>query len=683
MALPLHDSRAPHLVVCSCERSFTPDLAALAAGAGLPESRVTSCHNLCGSDRTVLSELAQTGSTMLLACRQEEATLRTILADAGHQGEQTYFDIRNAAGWSSEGGMAGPKMAALAAASRLESPALPFITLESQGVALIYGSDATAIEVASRLAETLDVTVILRNPKDVTPPRKRDFPIAKGRIRQAQGALGQFELVVDDFALAAASSRASLAFGNPRDQAKSNCDIIIDVTGDRPLFSADDLRDGYLRADPRDPLAIERLVSRATELVGTFDKPKYVTYDASLCAHSRSNITGCTRCLEICPTGAITPAGDHVAIDPAICAGCGGCASVCPTGAAAYALPSTDYLLRKTRVMLKAYHEAGGQNAVLLVHDAEHGEPLIDALARFGEGLPARVIPLAVNEVTQIDLAEIAGAFAYGAAGIAVLTRARPKHDTTSLVRLGETMAALLPALGHQPEAFSVIAADDPDALRAQLMAMAATGTATRASFLPLGGKRQLTMLALREWHGVASQQPAIVPLAKGAGFGKVEIREADCTLCLSCVSACPVDALTANPDRPELRFQEDLCVQCGLCQATCPESVITLTPQLDFSRINASPIALKQEEPYPCDKCGKLFGTLSTIEKIKGKLAGKHWMFSGPNADRLKLIGYCDDCRIEAATLQGFDPYAGPERPRVRTTEDYFRNNPEDSELN
>ncbi len=32
---------------------------------------------------------------------------------------------------------------------------------------------------------------------------------------------------------------------------------------------------------------------------------------------------------------------------------------------------------------------------------------------------------------------------------------------------------------------------------------------------------------------------------------------------------------------------------------------------------------------------------------------------------------------------MQGFDPYAGPERPRVRTTEDYFRNNPEDSELN
>jgi len=53
--------------------------------------------------------------------------------------------------------------------------------------------------------------------------------------------------------------------------------------------------------------------------------------------------------------------------------------------------------------------------------------------------------------------------------------------------------------------------------------------------------------------------------------------------------------------------------------------------------------------------------------------------MYSGQNADRAKLIGYCDDCRVEAMTNTGFDPYAGPARPRVRTTEDYFRENPED----
>ena len=40
----------------------------------------------------------------------------------------------------------------------------------------------------------------------------------------------------------------------------------------------------------------------------------------------------------------------------------------------------------------------------MLVHDDAHGAPLIDALARFGDGLPANVLPLAVNEVTQVGL---------------------------------------------------------------------------------------------------------------------------------------------------------------------------------------------------------------------------------------------------------------------------------------
>ncbi len=681
--LKTQDAPAQRLVVCSCEKTFTPDLAAIAAGLAIPEGAITTCHHLCGAEQDRLSKLASHTAPLLLACRQEETTLRTILEDAGFQGDQTYLDIRNAAGWSTEGTKAGPKMAALLSAGRLEPSALPFITMESQGVALVYGVDAAAIEVASRLAATLDVTVMLRDPRHVAPPARRDFPIAKGRIRQASGHLGAFTLVVDDFSLALPSSRSALAFGDPRDQARSTCDVIIDLTGDRALFSADELRDGYLRADPRDPLALDRLIEKARDLVGTFDKPKYITFDPNLCAHSRSTITGCTRCLDVCPTGAITPAGDHVAIDPQICAGCGGCASVCPTGAASYALPSTDYLLKKIRTMLRAYHQAGGQHGILLFHDGEHGEPLIDALARFGEGLPARVIPVSVNEVTQLDLAEIAGAFAYGAAGIAVLTRAKPRHDIVALAKLGDIVSALLPALGYTPGAFRLIQTDDPDTMLSALREMPMGEKTGTASFLPLGAKRPLTMLALREWHAVAPQQPGVIPLAKGAGFGKVVVKAEGCTLCLACVSTCPVDALSANPERPELRFQEDLCVQCGLCQATCPEKVISLIPQLDFTRINASPVSLKQEEPYPCDKCGKLFGTKATIEKIKAKLGGKHWMFSGPNADRLKLIGYCDDCRIETATLQGFDPYAGPERPRVRTTEDYFREHPEDAEKN
>src|SRR6202035_1515720 len=153
-------------------------------------------------------------------------------------------------------------------------------------------------------------------------------------------------------------------------------------------------------------------VLAARDLVGTFGKPRYVSFSAELCAHSRSRIVGCTRCLDLCPTGAIAPAGDHVAIDALICAGCGQCAAVCPTGAASYALPPADTLVRKLRAMLTAYREAGGARAIILIHDEPHGAALIDALARHGDGLPAQVLPLAVNEVTQVGLEAVAAAFA-------------------------------------------------------------------------------------------------------------------------------------------------------------------------------------------------------------------------------------------------------------------------------
>jgi len=168
-----------------------------------------------------------------------------------------------------------------------------------------------------------------------------------------------------------------------------------------------------------------------------------------------------------------------------------------------------------------------------------------------------------------------------------------------------------------------------------------------------------------------------VIALPPGAPFGAVEINVAGCTLCLACVSACPTGALGDDPDKPTLKFSEDACVQCGLCQATCPEKVITLKPQLDFRAATALARIIKQEEPFACVRCGKPFGTRSTIARVTEKLAGKHWMFRG-DASRLELLKMCEDCRAIAATEASFDPHAPP-RPPVRTTEDYLRGREEE----
>jgi hypothetical protein len=113
-----------------------------------------------------------------------------------------------------------------------------------------------------------------------------------------------------------------------------------------------------------------------------------------------------------------------VAIDPSICAGRGQCAA-------------SDVSMRRLRALLTAYREADGERAIVLLHEEAHGTPLIEALARFGDGLPANVLPLALNEITQVGLEAIAATFAYGVPALRLLLRGKPRHDMPGLSRTG------------------------------------------------------------------------------------------------------------------------------------------------------------------------------------------------------------------------------------------------------
>jgi ferredoxin len=656
------------ILVCSCEDTIPLDAGALTRGCR--NFDIVTGRQFCRAELERFRALVGAGVPLTVGCTQEAPLFREVAEDSG--AGLRFVNLRESAGWSADAAKAGPKMAALAAAAAEPMPDIPFVQLESAGVVLVYGRDERAIEAAGLLKEHLDVTVLLTRPDQITPPRTTEFPIVKGTIRVAKGYLGAFELTVDDYAVPQPSSRGALVFAPSRDNATSRCDIVLDLSGGARLFPAADLRDGYLRADPGDPAAVLKTVLRTRDLVGSFDKPRYITFDPELCAHSRSRIVGCHRCLDLCPTSAITPDGDHVAIDEKVCAGCGQCAAACPTGAASYSLPPSDALLRKLRALLTVYREAGGTSPVLLLYDDAHGGALIDALARHGDGLPAHVLPLAVNEVTQIGIECVAAAFAYGAAAVRIVLHAKPRHDPAGLYQTIALAEAILAGVGLEGDRVATIETDDPFALGDALRAVTLGAPVPRpASFAPAGGRRDVLRLAVRELHRAASTTTEIIALPAGAPFGAVEVADG-CTLCLACVSACPTGALSDDPDRPVLRFTEDACVQCGLCKATCPEKVITLVPRLAFAAATATGV-LREEEPFHCIRCGKPFGVKSTIDRILGKLEGKHWMYqSAPQ--RLDLIKMCEDCRVIVVAQEGFDPHDAPPRPKLRTTDDYLR---------
>ena len=214
---------------------------------------------------------------------------------------------------------------------------------------------------------------------------------------------------------------------------------------------------------------------------------------------------------------------------------------------------------------------------------------------------------------------------------------------------------AVLQGLGYTGTHFRVVRAETAAALDAGLQSLSATRQrvpAVAARFSAVQEKRSTLDMALDHLitHALlgADALPEAIALPAGAPgtgalLGSITVDKNACTLCLSCVSACPASALQDNAALPQLRFLEKNCVQCGLCATTCPENAIALVPRLLLTPARREARVLNETKPYACVRCAKPFGTLKAIEAMLGKLAG-HAMFQGEALERLKM---CSDCRV------------------------------------
>jgi len=231
-------------------------------------------------------------------------------------------------------------------------------------------------------------------------------------------------------------------------------------------------------------------------------------------------------------------------------------------------------------------------------------------------------------------------------AAISLAREEAPERD--ALAAQMAVAQALLTGLGYAGRHLRLVdSGEDAAALDAALQAAPAQGVATPAPFAALADKRATLEMALEHLLAQAPQAVDEIALpAAGSPLGSLVVDTERCTMCLSCVGACPAGALADNPDQPQLRFIEKNCVQCGLCASTCPENAITLQPRLwlaDGGRARKNARVLHEMQPYRCVRCGKPFGTLRAIEAMMAKLAG-HAAFQGAAAERLKM---CSDCRV------------------------------------
>lgn len=513
------------------------------------------------------------------------------------------------------------RRAALAAQAEIPAPdPLDTVGYKSAGHTLVIGTRADALPWAECLAAALPVTVLLLDD-DGADKTLRLYPVFAARALVVSGWLGAFDASWQTPGMAPEHARF---------------DLVLDL-GAAPQIATHQHPHGYFAPGP-EPAARQAAVEALIGMVGDFEKPKYFAYKERLCAHGRNRRSGCNACIEVCSAGAISSAGDLVAVNPYLCAGCGACTTVCPTGALGYVYPSAAHTGMRIKAALNAFALAGGREPVLLVHGLE-GAALLEAV-----DVPGRMLPLGVHHTASTGIDIWLAALAWGAAGITVLmTDAEAPQYAVALDEQMTIAQTIMTGLGYAGAHVQLLRVTGPDDLAAALQhAPRGEVPARRAGFNVAADKRNTLDYALEHLLREAPQQVEEIALPVGSPFGTLEVDAGKCSLCMACVGACPASALQDGQNAPQLRFIEKNCVQCGLCADTCPEDAIRLVPRLSFRETRKQPVVLNETQPFHCIRCNKPFGTLRMVESMLARLAG-HPAFAG-HLDRMRM---CGDCRV------------------------------------
>ncbi len=387
----------------------------------------------------------------------------------------------------------------------------------------------------------------------------------------------------------------------------------------------------FLQNGVYDPLktSINEIEKKVKSNTKYFSYKKTISYNPDICQYKgrigKENSDICGDCANICPTNAILKVNEtkELVFSDIDCETCGGCVSVCPSGALDLCATPREYVYEASSLL---------KDKIILII------PEVMELEHLKVSLPQNVMPLMVGGRKFLHEAHFISLFQQSGYQVVFYTDFISKGSKAALDMVNEISQ-------RRYAKDMILVAQNQEELQSKLNEVSKIEE-SRYTINELGLKKR-EIFSARLSHLVGDNDLGTYENDNEyIHYGKVVINEGNCTLCLSCVGACNVGALTAHPEDNTLRFDASICTDCTYCEVVCPEkeciSVVRdkfeLKPETFGQRI------LAKDELFACVECGKEFAPKKAVMKIAEKMTP---LFAGDKA-KIRTLYCCEICKAK-----------------------------------